>query len=203
MVTIVHTFDATVSQVFPCAPSVDQNYCTAYGYSFQPEYGGTYDPFASIGGNTSTNVTETFTEISSVMVGGGFLVLDWIGLYGQAEGLGLNPDNGCYLQSSVNGLLTSKVYVNILTPGAGYTSYSGYVYPQYRPTLNIRPAISPSVLALLYWPGWATNYVLEECPDILLKNWVTNSLPVSLVNGTNEVTLSATNNAMFFRLMSQ
>jgi hypothetical protein len=153
--------------------------------------------------NASTNVTSVTQYPRATTVGASLTVFDSMELSGNEEGGTTYLPGPTPYSGSCSGSATSRVYVNVLNPQAGYTAASGTVYPKYSPALNIRPALPPSVQMLIYWPGWATNYVLEECPDILLRNWVTNSSPVSLVNGTNEVTLPATNRAKFFRLIGQ
>ena len=67
------------------------------------------------------------------------------------------------------------------------------VIPIVRPILNISPVGGQSVL---YWPAWASDYILESTTDLSSTNWaaVTNATPVIAVMLTNALP------GQFFRL---
>jgi hypothetical protein len=100
---------------------------------------------------------------------------------------------------SGGGSLTSTFYVNVLTKGAGYTAASGTLYPLYQPTLSIQ--VVPGGV-MLWWPGWASGYQLQQNSVLSAAGWVDCPNPVNLVNGNNEVTITPANGTLFFRLMN-
>jgi hypothetical protein len=53
---------------------------------------------------------------------------------------------------------------------------------------------------IISWPSAYSNYVLQQTPVLPAANWVLNTNTVSLVNGSNQVTISPATNNMFFRL---
>jgi hypothetical protein len=101
---------------------------------------------------------------------------------------------------SVSASVASQTYVDVLTPDASYTSASGTVYPTLLsapPTLGIQPATTG---VTLFWPVTTTTYRLQQNADLTTANWVSNTLPINVVNGTNQVTVSPANGNLFFRL---
>lgn len=68
-------------------------------------------------------------------------------------------------------------------------------------TLGIQTAANQT--ALLYWPTNSGNFVLQQNLSLGTPNWVQNTNPVNLVNGTNKVTLNLSTNSFFFRLIQQ
>jgi len=77
--------------------------------------------------------------------------------------------------------------------GSGiWTAHVRFI-PLVPPTLNIAPAGGQNVI---YWPAWASDYVLETTTDVSSTNWttVTNATPVIAVTVTN------TSPEQFFRL---
>ncbi len=70
------------------------------------------------------------------------------------------------------------------------------------------PGITASLPAgnlVLAWPVPSTNFALQSCPDLRLANWqgLANMPALNCSNLQNEVTLSPTNSAEFFRLVAQ
>lgn len=115
-----------------------------------------------------------------------------------------NNQDGAAFVGSVNTAITSRTYVTVLTPGAGYTAASGTVYPTLQlppPTLTIQAINNQS--ALISWPSVYVNYVLQQNPGLGTTNWLQTTNTVSLINGTNQVTAALTTNNMFFRLVQQ
>jgi hypothetical protein len=68
-------------------------------------------------------------------------------------------------------------------------------------TLGIQTAANQT--ALLYWPTNSGNFVLQQNLSLGTQNWVQNTNPVNLVNGTNKVTVNLSTNSFFFRLIQQ
>ena len=99
--------------------------------------------------------------------------------------------------------VASQTYVDVLTPGVSYTSSSGTVYPTLlsaaRPTLGIQPATNG---VTLFWPVSTTTYRLQQNADLTTANWRSNTIPVNVVNGTNQVTVSPATGNLFFRLVN-
>lgn len=67
------------------------------------------------------------------------------------------------------------------------------------PTLAIQPATNGVVLL---WPVSSTIYRLQQKTNLTAVNWVSNTIPVNVVNGTNQVTVSPATGKMFFRLIN-
>jgi hypothetical protein len=63
--------------------------------------------------------------------------------------------------------------------------------------LSISPA-GPGVV--ISWPSASANYLLQQIPTLDSADWALNTNTISLVNGTNQVTISPATNTMFFRL---
>jgi hypothetical protein len=114
------------------------------------------------------------------------------------ETTGDEVDTGVPESASASASATNTVYVNVLTPGAGYTADSGTVYPQI-PTLSIQSVANG---VLLSWPGWASGFQLQQNSDLTTADWIANNSPVNLVNGTNEVTITPATGTLFFRLIN-
>lgn len=69
------------------------------------------------------------------------------------------------------------------------------------PLLSIRTA---SANAIVFWPSAFPGFRLQQSSTSLSNSWVnvnTNTYPVSVVNGTNTVTIPASGN-QFFRLVT-
>ena len=92
------------------------------------------------------------------------------------------------------------VYVEPLTPGAGYTAASGTEYKVLPVTLSIQVT---NDVAVLSWPATALNYRLEESPGLAPANWVASTNLVSQIGGTNQVMVSPLTGNRFFRLHQQ
>jgi hypothetical protein len=88
-------------------------------------------------------------------------------------------------------------YVDILTPGAGYIAQSGSVYPEFPPSLDIHSLAGSLVLT---WPGWASIYELQQNSVPGPVGWIICTNAVSMVNGTNQVTIAPATGASFYRL---
>jgi sugar lactone lactonase YvrE len=91
-------------------------------------------------------------------------------------------------------------YVYKFTPSGERSTYAsvccepaGLAFQPPTPQLNIAPAGDQIAL---FWPAWATNFVLESTADLSSTNWtaVTNGTPIIGVMVTN------TSPALFFRL---
>jgi hypothetical protein len=160
----------------------------------------------SIPGNNSSvsgpvggvNQTNTISFVANVAVGNNNLVIT-PSIY--ATGTADNQFGG-YFVGSVTASIVSQTYVDVLTPGASYTSASGTVYPTLLstpPTLGIQPATNGITL---FWPVTTTTYRLQQNSDLTTANWVSNTIPVNVVNGTNQVTVSPATGNLFFRLIN-
>ena len=91
-------------------------------------------------------------------------------------------------------------YVEPLTPGAGYTAASGTVYKVLPVALSIQATNGGAVLS---WPAAAVNYGLEESPGLAPANWVASTNLVTLIGGTNQVTVSPLTGNRLYRLHRQ
>ncbi len=67
------------------------------------------------------------------------------------------------------------------------------------PTLAIQPATNGVVLL---WPVSPTLYRLQQRTNLTTANWVSNTIPLSVVNGTNQVKVSPAAGNMFYRLIN-
>ena len=67
------------------------------------------------------------------------------------------------------------------------------------PTLAIQPATNGVVLL---WPVSPAIYRLQQNTNLTTANWVSNTIPLNVVNGTNQVTVSPAAGNMFFRLIN-
>jgi len=65
--------------------------------------------------------------------------------------------------------------------------------------LTIQPANNGVVLL---WPAAAPAFRLQQTTNLTTANWVTNTLPVNVVSGTNQVTVSPATGNLFFRLIN-
>lgn len=148
------------------------------------------------GGIGSVNQTNIISVIVKGNVGTAFNFIPAI----SASGVTDNDDAAAFI-GFVNTVITSQTYVTVLTPGAGYTSASGTVYPTLAlaaPVLSIQS--SSNQTAVVSWPFVYANYVLQQNTAPNTTGWLLNSNSVSEVNGTNQVTVSTANNSMFYRL---
>ena len=98
---------------------------------------------------------------------------------------------------------------------AGFTSATGaqyqdqdilnwqffaYLNPAGIPALNVEKTAGGLMLA---WPASAGGFWLEQSGDLTAANWVSNTTPATVVNGTNQVTITPGPGNSFFRLMSK
>jgi hypothetical protein len=96
----------------------------------------------------------------------------------------------------------SQTYINVLTPGVSYVAESGTVYPALQltePSLTIGLAGSQVVLT---WPVTTPAYRLLQNNDLTTTNWVPSTNAVTVVNGTNQVSMAPTGTSMYFLLIS-
>ena len=68
------------------------------------------------------------------------------------------------------------------------------------PALNVQETGASLMLA---WPASAGGFWLQQCGDLTAANWVSNTAPATVVNGTNQVTITPGPGNSFFRLMSK
>jgi hypothetical protein len=68
------------------------------------------------------------------------------------------------------------------------------------PTLSI--ALSATNTILISWPWPSTGYALKQNPVLGTTNWASNTNPVSVVNATNQVTITPAANTLFFQLVN-
>jgi hypothetical protein len=73
------------------------------------------------------------------------------------------------------------------------------VTPTTAPALSIQPAADGFTLL---WPDTGTTFRLLQNDDLTTTNWVASTNEVSLANGTNSATVSATSGSLFFRLIN-
>jgi hypothetical protein len=153
-------------------------------------------PLTVAGAVDGVNQTNTISVIANTTVGyNSFVIFPTIAANGDAG----DGDGGSF-SGSVSASIMSQTYVDVLTPGASYTSASGTVYPTLLsapPTLSIQPAANG---VTLLWPVSTTVYRLQQNFDLTTANWVSNTVSVSVVNGTNQVTVSPATGNVFFRL---
>ncbi len=71
--------------------------------------------------------------------------------------------------------------------------------PPSPPTLSIQPTANG---IMLLWPASASGFRLLQNVDQCTTNWVANTNEISVVNGTNQVTISRTSGNLFFRLVN-
>jgi hypothetical protein len=67
------------------------------------------------------------------------------------------------------------------------------------PQLSIQPATNG---IRLFWPVSDTVFRLQQNSNLAAVNWVSNTLPITVVNGTNQVALSPAIGNCFFRLVN-
>jgi hypothetical protein len=70
--------------------------------------------------------------------------------------------------------------------------------PPASPALSIRLATNNVIVS---WPASASAFHLQQNTNVNTTTWVANTNSVSQANGTNQVTLSPSGSAMFFRLV--
>jgi len=161
-------------------------------FSGPAAYGSVSGPIGGV------NQTNTISLVANVAVGyANLIIVPSIYAFGYA-----NNQDGAYFVGSVTTSIASQTYVDVLTPGASYTSASGTVYPTLLsapPTLRIQPATNGITL---FWPVTTTVYRLQHNSDLTTANWVSNTIPVSVVSGTNQVTVSPATGNLFFRLIN-
>jgi hypothetical protein len=79
-----------------------------------------------------------------------------------------------------------------LDPAAGLD-----VAVEIRPVLGIR---LDGAVTVLHWPAPSTGYVLQESPDLTGLAWSDVSLPVTVVDSENRVTVPPISGSSFYRL---
>ena len=117
------------------------------------------------------------------------------------------PDTYCLWAASTSG----SYYVEAGSY-PGFTGATGFgtstitnappetgVVPTTAPTLSIQPAADGFTLL---WADTGTAFRLLQNTDLTTTNWVATTNDVSLVNGTNSATVSATSGSLFFRLIT-
>jgi len=152
-----------------------------------------------VGGTLQTNtLTYVFNAWTGTGVDDGAVIVPSITLSG-----GVYDGDGLSMSFSVAASVASQTYVDVLTPGVSYISASGTVYPTLLsagpPTLGIQPATNG---VTLFWPVTTTTYRLQQIADLTTANWVSNTLPINVVSGTNQVTVSPATGNQFFRLIN-
>ena len=213
-VSFQDTLTITSSTLPTGTPVQVQISCVYYGF-ITPGAGGGWDSTrsgASVGvawsnpfsyGSTSgavggANLTNTIScTAQCAVLSTNLVIVPSIYAYGSA-----NNQDGAYFVGSIDTSITSQIYVDVLTPGASYTSASGTVYPT---LLSVPPILGIQGSAngvILFWPVTTPVYRLQQNSDCSTGNWVSNSLPVSVVNGTNQVMVSPALGSLFFRLVS-
>jgi hypothetical protein len=65
--------------------------------------------------------------------------------------------------------------------------------------LSIQPATNGITLL---WPVSAPVYRLQQSTNFASASWASNAIPVSVVNGTNQVTIYPSSGNLFFRLIN-
>ena len=153
----------------------------------------------AVGGTLQTNtLTNVFSAWTGTGGDDGAVIIPSISMSG-----GVYDGDGLSMVFSVSASVASQTYVDVLTPGVSYTSSSGTVYPTLlaaaRPTLGIQPATNG---VTLFWPVTTTTYRLQQIADLTTANWVSNTLPINVVSGTNQVTVSPATGNQFFRLIN-
>jgi hypothetical protein len=166
----------------------------SYQFSFQTYMTGAL--------NTNTLVGTVITSVGQV-----FGIEDEIFTSGSANSEGGSPssansDQPMSQSISINSSVTAKVYVDVLTPGAGYQTQSDTLYPTLipppPPLLSIQSAGNQSVV--ISWLANYTNCVLMQSQSLAPANWVLTTNNISAVNGTNQVTINSATDTMFFQL---
>jgi hypothetical protein len=71
--------------------------------------------------------------------------------------------------------------------------------PPFQPTLLIQPTTNG---VTLLWPVTTPAFTLQQNSDLSTTNWVANTSPDNVVNGTNQVMISPATGNMLFRLIS-
>ena len=114
------------------------------------------------------------------------------GVFGSNATLNVGSEPLCVIAADVNGggkadLVSANFWDGTLTVLINTT-------PLPAPALNI---VSAGNRVALYWPAWATNYVLEATTNLAASDWVTvtNDTPI-----TGGVTLTNTWPVAYFRL---
>jgi hypothetical protein len=153
----------------------------------------------AVGGIGATLQTNMLSWTLVTQVGAPFIQFT-IGSAIQASGASTSGNDAPYF-GNLTTAINAQTYVTPLTPGAGYTSASGTIYPTLTlpaPILTITPSTNQS--ALLSWPSVYASYVLQQNPALAAVGWIQNSNMMSAVNGTNQVTINDATNSLYFRL---
>ena len=102
---------------------------------------------------------------------------------------------------AVGGNFVGNPGVSTIFPGEMQVDYVR-VYDWVVVPLQLNIALTSSNALLASWPFMSTSYVLQQNFDLTTTNWtdVTNSPVLNLTNLQNQVTVSPTNNAGFYRL---
>jgi hypothetical protein len=172
------TFDPSQVSFSSASLGSDTTGATLYVNSVQAASGRLGFALALGSGATFSSGTKDLVDLSFETVGAGS---------GFTMGFGDQP-----VPREVTDALANPLPVSFL-------STTVQVYPP--PRLSISQAGQSVVLS---WPGWATNYVLQEAEGSLTPagGWTNLVVKPVLSNGEATVTLPATNSPSFYRLRS-
>ncbi|MFZ0829393.1 MAG: hypothetical protein WAO02_18440 [Verrucomicrobiia bacterium] len=80
--------------------------------------------------------------------------------------------------------------------------YDGFIYTAQLTPPSLNASLSGTNLTIA-WPGYATNYQLQQNPTLSGNLWTAATYPITPSNGQNEIVVPATNRQTFFRLQSK
>jgi len=127
-----------------------------------------------------------------------------IGNFSTTNGIGagfLETSNGTFFQvqfpGAVGTALSAINNAGILTGSYSTTNGNtvGFVATPFPPMLSIGLVNSNAAVV-----SWSPPYVLTQSQTLTASDWTPNTDLVSVVNGTNQVTISPLTNLMFYRL---
>jgi hypothetical protein len=116
-------------------------------------------------------------------------------IYGQAY----SGDEYSAFSGAVSTGVTNAVYVDLLSPGEGYTAASGTVYPALTPP-NLAIAQAGDRVTVS-WPN-TKSYTLQQNSTLAGGGWTTSGYSITTRNGNNSITITPPPGNLFFRLAS-
>jgi len=101
------------------------------------------------------------------------------------------------------------IFLNWTENGAPVSVESAYTFPSSAsralvanftalPSMNVSQ--SAGAVLTIVWPAGATGWVLQECTDLSLGNWVDSTRTVTVVGSQNQITIAPDARQGFFRL---
>jgi uncharacterized repeat protein (TIGR02543 family) len=162
----------------------------------------------------STSPAHTFTATADLSLAARFVRVHTITLTAEPPESGTVQGAGVYEHGETVTLAATPVgnaeFINWSENGAEAGALPGLSFPASEdrvlvanftlviPAFTLAPA-SPGP-PLLEWPAHLPGWVLEECTDLTLGDWIESTLPLNLVNGMYQVGMPAEADHLYLRL---